>query len=148
VDPPTRSVVGEALAIVVVLGVTAVLVNITPPKNAAASETTSSVQTKPVGDAAAEVALIPAQVGNNSVHITYVDADERPVDIAQSVTVELTNPEQGIGPISRDGAKAATGHFIIDGLQIPTSGKWTLTLVTRISDFKQERTEFTYDVSS
>lgn len=144
----TRSVVGEALAIVVVLGVTAALVNITPPKNAAASETTSSLQTKPVGDAAAEVALIPAQVGNNSVHITYFDADKRPVDIAQAVTVELTNPEQGIGPISRNGDKAATGHFIVDGLQVPTSGKWTLTLITRISDFKQERTEFTYDVSS
>lgn len=144
----TRSVVGEAVAIVVVLGVTAALVNITPPKNAAASETTSSVQTKPVGDAAAEVALIPAQVGNNSVHITYFDADKRPVDIAQKVTVELTNPEQSIGPISRDGTKAATGHFIIDGLQVPTSGKWTLTLITRMSDFEQERTEFTYDVSS
>lgn len=144
----TRTVVGEALAIVVVLGITATLVNIAPPTDALATETTSAVQTEPVADAAVEVALIPAVVGNNSVHITYSDADRRPVDLAQRVTVELTNPEQGLGPISRDGTKAATGHFIVDGLQIPTSGTWTLTLITRLTDFEQERTEFTYEVSS
>jgi len=142
----TRTVLGEALALVVVLGVTAALVNITPPKNAAATESTAPLQTKPVAGVEVEVGLIPSKVGSNSVHITYFDADKSPVDVAQQVTVELTNPEQSIGPITREGTKAATGHYIIDGLQVPTAGKWKLTLVTRVSDFEQERTEFTYDV--
>ena len=145
----TRSVIGEALGVVVVLAITAALVNITPSKNVLANAaSTSPLQSKPVAGAVAQVGLVPSMVGNNSMHITYFDAAGRPVDIAQRVTVELTNPDQGIGPISREGTKAATGHFTIDGLQIPTSGTWTITLITRITDFKQERTEFTYDVSS
>ena len=67
------------------------------------------------------------------MHITYFDSGNRPVDLAQQVSVEMTEPEQGIGPIQRDAVKAATGHFIIDGMQIPTAGTWTLTLVTRAS---------------
>jgi copper transport protein len=141
------SVIAEVVGIVVVLGVTAVLVNITPPKNAEAGTATSAVQRAPVADTEVEVALTPSTVGRNSVHITYFDDGGRPKDIAQQVTVELNQPEQGIGPISRDATKAATGHFIIDDLQIPTGGTWTLELVTRISDFEQERTEFSYRVS-
>ena len=132
------------------LGVTAALVNMTPPKNAAASTATVAVQTLAVAntDAKVEVELTPSKVGANSVHITYYDSSNRPVDTAQQVSVELTQPDQGIGPIQRDATKAATGHYIIDGLQIPTAGKWTLTLITRVSDFDQERTDFTYSVSS
>jgi copper transport protein len=144
----TTSVIAEVVLIVVVLGVTSVLVNITPPKNAVAESATSSVQNAPVGDTNVEVVLTPASVGANSVHITYFDSGNRPIDLPQQVSVEMTEPEQGVGPIQRDAVKAATGHFIIDGMQIPTAGEWTLTLITRISDFEQERTDFTYTVSS
>lgn len=144
----TTSVLAEVVGIVIVLGVTSVLVNITPPSNAEAQSETTSVQYAPVRDTEVEVSLIPAAVGGNSVHITYFDSGKRPKDIAQQVSVELTQPDQGIGPISRDAVKAATGHFILDGLQIPTSGKWQLDLITRISDFEQERTSFTFNVTS
>ena len=130
-----------------ILAVTAALVNITPPKSAEAETATSTVQTAPVRDTEVEVALTPAAVGSNSVHITYFD-DGSPKDIAQKVTVELSEPEQGIAPITRDAPKAATGHFIIDSLPIPSAGQWKLELITRISDFEQERTSFTFTVSS
>lgn len=143
----TTSVLVEVAGILVVLGITAALVNITPPKNAEATTTTSAVQEAAVRDATVEVILTPGEVGNNSLHITYFDAGKRPKDVAQQVSVELTNEEQGIGPISREALKAATGHFIVDGLQIPTAGDWELELVTRISDFEQVRTPFTYTVS-
>jgi copper transport protein len=145
-----RSVVAEAAGIVVVLAVTALLVNLTPPKNASATEATTAVQTLAVTntDAKAEVVLTPSKVGANSVHITYFNSSNQPVDVAQQVSVELTQPDQGIGPIQRDAVKAATGHFIIDGMQVPTAGTWKLTLITRISDFDQERTDFTYKVTS
>lgn len=144
----TTSVVAEVVGIVVVLGVTSALVNITPPKNTSAETATTSVQNAPVRDANVEVVLTPSKVGGNSVHITYFDSGNRPVDLAQQVSVEMTEPEAGIGPIQRDAVKAATGHFIIDGMQIPTAGKWTLTLITRVSDFEQERTPFIYTVTS
>ncbi len=98
----TRSVVAEVVGVVVVLGVTAALVNITPPKNAAAGTATSAVQNAPVANTSAtvEVVLTPSKVGTNSVHITYFDSANRPVDTAQKVSVELTQPDQGIGPIS------------------------------------------------
>ena len=144
----TTSVAAEVVGLVVVLAITSALVNITPPKNAEAETATSAVQTEPVQDTTVEVALVPAAIGGNAVHITYFDGGGRPKDIAQQVSVELSNPEQGIGPITRDAVNAATGHFIIDGLQIPTAGDWELELVTRISDFEQERTSFTYSVTS
>lgn len=144
-----RTIVAEAVGVVLVLAVTALLVNLTPPKNASATEATTAVQTLTVSntDAKAEVVLTPSKVGPNSVHITYFNSSQQPVDVAQQVSVELTQPDQGIGPIERDGVKAATGHFIIDGMQVPTAGTWKLTLITRISDFDQERTDFTYKVN-
>jgi copper transport protein len=144
----TTSVVAEVVGIVVVLGVTAALVNITPPRSSEASTATTAAQSAPVRDTTVEVQLTPARVGSNSVHITYFDSGRRPKDIAQQVAVEMNEPEQGIGPITRDATKAATGHFIVDGLQIPTAGRWEMTLITRISDFEQERTTLAFNVAS
>jgi copper transport protein len=143
-----RSVLAEVVGIVLVLGVTSVLVNITPPKDAGAESATTAVQTAPVRDTTVEVQLTPANVGGNSVHITYFDDARRPIDIAQAVTVEMTEPEKGIGPIERSATKAATGHYIIDGLQIPTAGNWEMRLVTRISDFEQEESILAFTVTS
>lgn len=142
------SVAAEVVALVLVLGLTSALVNITPPSSAAAGTASSAVQTAPVRDTSVEVALLPADVGGNSVHITYFDEGNRPEDIAQQVAVELTQPAAGIGPITRDAVKAASGHYIVNGLQIPTGGDWELELITRISDFDQERTTFTFSVGS
>jgi copper transport protein len=145
-----RSLVAEVAGITVVLGITAVLVNTTPPSTTASNAITDTVQTAAVAgtDASVEVALVPGKVGINSVHISYFDKLNRSTDTAQQVSVELTQPDQGIGPIQRDATKAATGHYIVDGLQVPTAGKWKLTLITRVSDFKQQRTDFTFNVSS
>ncbi len=60
----------------------------------------------------------------------------------------MTQPDKGIGPIQRDATKASGGHYIIEDLQVPTAGKWTMTVITRVSDFDQERTDFTFNVSS
>jgi copper transport protein len=142
------SVVAEIVGIVLVLGVTSALVNITPPNDAGAETATTAVQTAPVRDTTVEVQLTPANVGGNSVHITYFDSARRPVDIAQAVTVEMTEPDKGIGPIERNAVKAATGHYILDGLQIPTAGDWEMKLVTRISDFEQEESVLAFTVTS
>jgi copper transport protein len=143
-----RAVLAEVVGIVLVLGVTSVLVNITPPKDSDVAGATTAVQRAPVRDTTVEVQLVPATVGNNAVHITYFDNANRPKDIAQAVTVEMTEPKKGIGPIERSATKAATGHYIVDGLQIPTPGDWEMKLVTRISDFEQEDTVLAFKVTS
>jgi copper transport protein len=100
-----------------------------------------------VRDSNAEVQLTPSAVGSNEVHVYYYDANYQPADIAQQVSVEMSEPDKGIGPIARDADKSGPGHFTASDFQVPTSGTWNLTLVTRLSEFDQERTEFTFTVT-
>jgi copper transport protein len=142
-----RSLAAEIIGIVAVLGVTSVLVNLTPPRSAQYQTAVNTVGRKPVRDSNAEVQLTPSAVGSNEVHVYYYDANYQPADIAQQVSVEMSEPDKGIGPIARDADKSGPGHFTASDFQVPTSGTWNLTLVTRLSEFDQERTEFTFTVT-
>jgi copper transport protein len=146
----SRTVVVEALLIVVVLGVTSVLVNTTPGRSAVVSQGVAN-QTLPitttVPGSTLNLVVAPAQAGvRNSLHLSYSDPQGRPVTIAGPVKVELSLPDQDIGPISRDALPGGPGHYLLDTDDITIPGVWTITVISRLSEFDQQRTTFSVKV--
>lgn len=137
----TATVRMEALLIVVVLALTAVLVNVVPARSSG-NEAPLFNQTIAQGELSVNLVVVPAKVGRNSLHIQYSDASGKPVDSPRSLEIEMSLPDKGIGPLSVDVLKGGPGHFVAEGAQIPVSGSWEITLVGRVSDFATERTVF------
>ncbi len=132
----------EALAIVVVLGLTAVLVN-TTPANTVAPVTGPFQETQPFRDGKVALTITPNRPGTNSFHVDLLGPDGRPADLAQKLTLELTLPAKDVGPITRDMVKAGTGHFLLENItDLSIAGTWDVTLVARVSDFDQQRVTF------
>lgn len=146
-----RTVLYEIIAIVLALALTSVLVNVTPARSTAGDIGIAN-QTLPVTtatpDSTLNLVVAPAKAGVNSVHLSYYDPQGRPIEIAGPVKIEFSLPAADLGPITRDALAAGPGHFILDGMDLSPSGLWQIVVVTRTSEFEQQRTTFTVTISS
>ncbi len=143
-----RRMVGyEALALVAVLGFTAVLVNTTPARTAVVSEAKVVNLTDDTATGTVNLVVSPARVGTNTIHVQYADEAGKPLDVANTLTIELSLPEKDLGPITRQVVKVSTGHYVLDGDELSLAGDWTITLAVRTSDFTEERTTFQVPIS-
>jgi len=137
-----RTLLAEATILVVVVGLSAALVGTVPdPTGDAAPQPTS--QTLPVTDGV-EVNLLvtPGTTGLNDLHVTYLDATGALTDRIESVTVEMSLPFAGIGPIVINGPELEPGHFLIVTENLTTAGVWRIDVVSRIGTNEQRRTTF------
>jgi copper transport protein len=123
--------VGLALAVVA----TAVLVNVTPARvSAGVGELFSgTVQLGPAGSV--DVIVDPAQAGPNAIHLYFFDPAGRPADLASEVTLRLSLPAAGIGPIVRTPVRAGPAHLQLDGSELSVAGRWTIEIGARLSEF-------------
>ena len=64
------------------------------------------------------------------------------VAAAQTVQVELTQSQVGVGPITREMIPAGTGHFVVDTNDLSIPGTWQIVFIARVSDFDQRRLTF------
>ena len=135
-----RTVRLEAIAIVVVLALTAVVVNVTPARTAT-SAGSGFDQTQSVDTGTVNLTVTPARVGMNAVHVQYFK-DDQMCDVANTMTIEFSLPSEGLAPITRQVVKAGPGHFIAQGPEFSMPGIWTVTLVVRTGDFSEQRTSF------
>lgn len=142
-----RMVSYEAIALVAVLGFTAVLVNTTPARTAVVTEARVVNLTDDTENGTVNLVVTPAKVGTNSLHVQYTDEAGKPVDVANTLTVELSLPEKGLGPITRQVVKISPGHYVLEGDEMSLAGTWTVTLAVRTSDFSEERTTFPVSIS-
>ena len=67
---------------------------------------------------------------------TLSNPDGQPV-AAQAVTVSLSNPEQGIEPLSREARHDDEDIWRVAALPLPDTGGWQARLVILIDDFDQ-----------
>jgi copper transport protein len=128
----------EAIGLVAVLAVTAVLVVTVPGREPPVGPFN---QTVAVGTNQLTFGVTPAQAGRNQVHLTFLTPEGQPASV-RSARVELSQPEAGIGPIARDARPAGTGHFILETSDLAIPGTWKIDVLARISDFEQERASF------
>jgi copper transport protein len=142
-----RTVGYEALALVAVLGFTAVLVNTTPARTAVVSEAKVVNLTDDTETGTVNLVVTPAKVGTNSLHVQYADDSGKPVDVANTLTIEMSLPEKDLGPVTRQVVKISPGHYVLEGDELSLAGAWTITLAVRTSDFSEERTTFQVQIS-
>jgi copper transport protein len=119
-----RSVVVEVVLLVVVLGVTALLVDTAPT---AAARNAPYAATLDAGPILADVVVTPARVGPNEVHLTLSKRAGGPAG-ALNVSVEFELPAEGIDPIDVPLRRAGVDHYLSSGLALPVAGDWRMTV--------------------
>ena len=71
-----------------------------------------------------ELAIIPFAVGNNNFTVSFLDMDNRPVDV-QRAEIKYTQIEKSIGPITADLEKISEGKYSVNAsFGIP--GRWNM----------------------
>ncbi len=128
------SVIAEAAIAVVILGVTSVLVQLTPARTSAETAASSSVQTEIMRDQRfiLTVDLTPATVGVNQLHLYATTPDGQPATILQW-TVKASLPDQGIEPIEASVLKISADHATAQ-VGLPTAGSWKFTFALLITE--------------
>ena len=142
-------VAGTELGImVVIVGVTAVLVNSEPSRTMAMEMEAGEHEvmdgsTTPtgepfegsvvLGDMEAMVTVDPAVAGDNTITIMFMDAAELPSE----VTVSASLPSQGIGPLDlvAEPDPAVQGSYVIEGASLSIAGDWDLRIEALMGEF-------------
>ncbi len=140
-----RSVLVEFAVAAVVLALSAVLVGTPPARSAVARPVDVLLPLQGSGGPSGSVQLSvdPARPGPNTLHVYLFDDAGRPTQPEQ-LTLGLTEPSQGIGPIDVELEPAGPGHYVSNGMDIPGAGTWTLGVSVRLDEFTATtaRTDF------
>lgn len=137
-----RTVGFEAVAMVAVLAVTAALVNVTPARAEVTGPASVTVPfgEGPFADGNLNVVVDPASAGTTQMHLYVLEPSGRPTDQPiDELTVELSLPSSGIGPIRREPSVAGPGHYQLDGNDFAVPGRWEIEVIARIDTFEQVR---------
>ncbi|GAA3337537.1 hypothetical protein GCM10020358_14160 [Amorphoplanes nipponensis] len=144
-----RIVLAELAVTAVVLGVTAALVQIPPPRTASAAESagTSTTISQTITDKSVslQVDVFPATVGNNSLHLYAYTPDNKPLPVVEW-TATAALPAKGIEPIEVPLLRITDFHAIGD-IALPAAGDWTLKFTVRTSDIDQSTLTMTAKIS-
>jgi copper transport protein len=129
---------GELVVLAVVIGLTAALVEATPPRAATAAGLVE-VQEQ-VGDFMADVLIDPAGAGPSTLHVTLFrlgqfSTVQAPVD---EVTATVALPDRGVEALPVKLLRAGPAHFVSDGLVFPFPGRWDLTVTVRVGEFDRD----------
>ncbi|MDK3256343.1 copper resistance CopC/CopD family protein [Blastococcus capsensis] len=147
VVPFRRSVLLEGTVVAVVLLLSAVLAGTPPARSAVADpvDATLALEGAAGTDGTVQLSVVPAQAGPNTLHVYLFDENDR-LTQPQAIRVTLTEPQQQIGPLEVDLEPAGPGHYIGDGMSIPTAGTWTLAVTVRLDEFTATTARTTFPV--
>jgi copper transport protein len=129
-----RRLVGVEVALgVIVLAITALLVNL-PPARVDAGVTGPFIDKVALGDNNLDILVDPNEIGENEVHLTVTTSSGTAAEI-QAMKVRFVMPEQDIGPLIGKGTELGPGHFVVQGHQLSVAGEWILEVEARIDKF-------------
>ncbi|MDQ1437512.1 MAG: copper transport protein [Acidimicrobiaceae bacterium] len=131
-----RNVAIEVAVAVVVLALTAMLVNLAPARTQGRGGTV--LKTVAIGKDRLDVLITPGKVGQNEIHLTAFSQAGGPLPV-QAMQVLFTMPDQKIGPITADARPLAPGHYVLEGRQLSVAGRWVLEIVVQTSRFEERR---------
>lgn len=136
------TVAAETAMAVVVIGITAVLVNTVPAREALAKP----ISTTATGEGlSVEVNVLPAQAGQNTLHV-YIFDDKGSTLAVDAFDATLTLPAQDIGPLEVPFERVTPNHFSAYGVDIPIGGAWQLDLIARPTEFDQLKASTTLEI--
>jgi len=144
-----RAVFAELAVTAVVLGVTAALVQIAPPRTAVAASSAGASnavdRTLTNSTMALQVDISPGTVGNNSLHLYAYTPDNKPQTVVEW-TATAALPAKGIEPIQIPLLRITDFHAIGD-IALPAAGVWTFKFTMRTSDVDDTTLSMTATVS-
>ena len=123
-----QSVLAEIAIALVVLAVTALLVNAVPAKQAAALPFSTSFSTLGVQ---VNTIIDPARAGGgNTVHVYVLSGTGTPKAIPE-LDMSLSLPAKNLGPLAIPLVVAGPGHYNANNVDIPVAGNWILRFTVR-----------------
>lgn len=128
-----RTVGAETVIAVVVLAVTALLVNAQPARSALAKPFSTSVRNDLV---LVDVTVDPAKAGPAALHFYTLSPTGGQQEV-QDLTAALTLPSQDVGPLAVPVQRAGPGHFSAYNFNIPLRGTWKLEVKALLSDIDE-----------
>ena len=133
----------EAIGMVAVLGVTAVLANGTPSNGATAPPPVPFTQAQPFVGGRVTLHITPNQALVNNWTVQFTGRGGTPQDLAESVSIYLVLPSQNVGPIEQDMKKVGVGRFVLlNSPNPPIVGTWQIVLQVQVSAFSQPDVSF------
>lgn len=136
----------EVVGIVIVLGLTGVLSNLTPAKAAVEETAGDPFASAPFGERRIDVVVDPGRTGANDLHVYVLDDQDKPDDAYDMVEVRLSLPAQDVGPLELEPVRAGPGHFQVVNTDIPLAGEWDVVVVTRPDRFTEIKAEVTVTI--
>lgn len=131
-----RTLAVEVVGVLTVVGLTAVLVVVTPGRTEAAGGPVERLVE--LGEAGTvQVVVAPARAGFNQIHLYTYDPAGRPVELAESIDLELEQPTAGVGPIQRTATRAGPAHAQLNGSDLAVGGTWEVTVRVRLDRFTE-----------
>ena len=137
-----RTIRAEAVLLVAVLALTAIVVNVPPARTAVVAKADRVDITQRVDTGNVQLSVDPAIVGPNTVAVRYTDGTGQPINVANSMSIEFSQPSAGLEPITRQVPASEPGVFVIQGNELSIPGTWTITIAVRTGDFTEQRTSF------
>jgi copper transport protein len=137
-----RTIRAEAVLLVAVVALTAIVVNVPPARTAVVAKTDRVDITQRVDTGNVQLSVDPAIVGPNTVSVRYTDGTGQPINVANSMSVEFSQPSAGLEPITRQVPASEPGVFVIQGNELSIPGTWTITIAVRTGDFTEQRNSF------
>ena len=137
-----RTIRAEAVLLVAVLALTAIVVNVPPARTAVVAKIDRVDITQRVDTGNVQLSVDPAIVGPNTVSVRYTDGTGQPINVANSMSIEFSQPSAGLEPITRQVQASEPGVFVIQGNELSIPGTWTITIAVRTGDFTEQRTSF------
>jgi copper transport protein len=129
------SVFAEIAIALVVLAVTALLVNAVPAKQAANQPFSQSFNVLGVQ---VNVIVAPAKTGpGNQFHFYVLGRLGEPMAIPE-LDASISLPSQAIGPLAIPLVVASPGHFRASNVDIPIAGSWNLEITVRTSPIDEQ----------
>jgi copper transport protein len=137
-----RTVGAETAVAVVVLAVTALLVNAQPARSALAQPFSTEMRSDAVW---VDVTVDPAKAGPAALHF-YTLSPQGAVQEVQDLPATLTLPSQDVGPLAVPVQRAGPGHFSAYNFNIPLRGQWKLEVKALLSDIDESTVSATIPV--
>lgn len=137
-----RAIRAEAILLVAVVALTAIVVNVPPARTAVVAKADRVDITQRVDTGNVQLSVDPAIVGPNTVAVRYTDGTGQPINVANSMSIEFSQPSAGLEPITRQVQASEPGVFVIQGNELSIPGTWTITSAVRTGDFTEQRTSF------
>jgi copper transport protein len=139
-----RSIAAELLLIAVILGLVAAWRFTPPPRVLALGRAAPALVHIHTDQLMAEVKLTPGRAGPLTATIVVMRGDFSPF-APKEVTLIVSQPGGGIEPIRRS-AMLRNEVWQVDGLTLPSSGRWQVRVDVLVSDFEKVMLEDSIEI--